>query len=80
MTVDMDVCCYFLREPQYTRIKDLVRCWMLNLKPDAIPRLVWDEKEDGGPQQEKCFNVAVHLQVEDDILHQTDALFFENLK
>ena len=96
MTVNMDVCgdfrqesCYFLGEPQYTRVRDLARCWMLKMKPEDIPRLVWDKKgeagEEGGvllqqQQQERCYNVAVHLRVGDANLHQTDVLFFENLK
>ncbi|GAB5031451.1 Hypothetical protein NocV09_00600040 [Nannochloropsis oceanica] len=102
MTIDMDVCgdfreesCYFLGEPQYTRIRDLVRCWMLKLRPEAIPRLVWsgaqEDGKEGGVRQEQqqqqeeeeeqqCYNVAVHLRIGDEMLHQTDALFFENLK
>ena len=94
MTVNMDVCgdyrregCYFLDEPQYTRLKNLLRCWLLKMNPDTIPRLVWDDRTEGGreggvieTEQQKCYNVAIHLRVGDKLLHETDSMFFENLK
>jgi hypothetical protein len=97
MTVNMDVCgdyrgegCYFLDEPQYTRLKDLLRCWLLRMNLDTIPRLVWEDGRDGGREeggvvrvgegQQECYNVAIHLRVGDTLLHETDNMFFENLK
>lgn len=94
MTVNMNVCgdyrgegCYFLDDPQYTRLKNLLRCWLLKMNPDTIPRLVWEDRTQGGREggviqmeQQKCYNVAIHLRVGDTLLHATATLFFENLK
>lgn len=33
-----------------------------------------------GEGQQKCYNVAIHLRVGDTLLHETDNMFYENLK
>jgi len=59
MTVNMEVCgdyraegCYYIDDPQYTRLKTLLRCWLLRMNPDTIPRPVWEDETEGGTEAE----------------------------